>query len=490
MQTCKNCQSAISDDARACPYCGEQVQKPDDARRRLWLRMRAGTLASPAAATASAGAFATYVIASTLILAYVILGVFLRPPAALHASPPVLIVTPASLDFGRVEVGRKVVLTEMIKTNSGSQLQWKAVSGNTQWLNVMLSNAIKEPDNFREVIYDVTANTSNLRDGQYSVIFTISADGAKDQQVLIKIQVISRPSPAKLNVNPLLLDFGTQNMGSQGMQFLSVSNKGQADLNWLADWGNTTWLTLNPDQGKIASGGLSEIIQVKVDTATLTAGQHSASINFTSNGGNASVNVVLVVAVGSTPTLVSGPIVSSISPNSGPPEGGTTVTIVGSGFMGSTEVLFGSTAVSNFTINSDTQISAVSPAGSGLVDVTVLTPNGTSATSRADQFTYICSPGSDSSTPPTVTNINPSNGPGAGGTSVIITGTCFYSGTYSVYTVSFGLTQINNFTIDSDTQITAVSPAGSGTVDVTVTTPGGTSAHDAADQFGYCPPIK
>src|SRR5690348_13686261 len=114
MQTYKNCHSAISDSAHTCPYCGDRVQKHDDVRRRLWLRMRAGTMASPVAATATAGAFTTYVVASTLILGFVILGVFLRPPVV-HSSTPSLIVTPASLDFGKVAVGRKVVLTEMVK---------------------------------------------------------------------------------------------------------------------------------------------------------------------------------------------------------------------------------------------------------------------------------------------------------------------------------------------------------------------------------------
>ena len=37
----------------------------------------------------------------------------------------------------------------------------------------------------------------------------------------------------------------------------------------------------------------------------------------------------------------------------------------------------------------DTTITADSPAGTGIVDVTVTTPLGTSATSPADQFTYI-----------------------------------------------------------------------------------------------------
>jgi hypothetical protein len=36
-----------------------------------------------------------------------------------------------------------------------------------------------------------------------------------------------------------------------------------------------------------------------------------------------------------------------------------------------------------------------------------------------------------------------------------------------------------------DTQLTADSPAGSGTVDLTVTTPGGSSIPTIADQFTY-----
>ena len=49
--------------------------------------------------------------------------------------------------------------------------------------------------------------------------------------------------------------------------------------------------------------------------------------------------------------------------------------------------------------------------------------------------------------------------------------------------VDFGTTAASSFTSDSTTQITADSPAGTGTVDVTVTTAGGTSATSSADQF-------
>src|SRR5205807_1251648 len=86
---------------------------------------------------------------------------------------------------------------------------------------------------------------------------------------------------------------------------------------------------------------------------------------------------------------------------------------------------------------------------------------------------------------PTVSGVNPASGPAAGGTNVTITGTNFTSGA----TVAFGPNAATNVVISNSTQITATSPPGSGTVDVTVTTPsGGISATNAQDKFPYQPP--
>ena len=81
--------------------------------------------------------------------------------------------------------------------------------------------------------------------------------------------------------------------------------------------------------------------------------------------------------------------VNSVGPSTGPVAGGTSVTIGGCGFTGSTAVKFGATAASSFTFVSDTQITAVSPAhAAGPVDVAVTTVAGTSAVSAGDTFQF------------------------------------------------------------------------------------------------------
>jgi hypothetical protein len=180
-------------------------------------------------------------------------------------------------------------------------------------------------------------------------------------------------------------------------------------------------------------------------------------------------------SVTATCTPAPGPAVTSISPNTGPGGGGTSVTITGTNFINVSAVSFGPNGAA-ITVNSAIQITATSPSGSGTVDVTVTTNAGTSPTSSADQYTYIPAPA--------VTSVSPSVGRISGGASVTIGGANLNGAT----AVSFGgvAATINT---DSASSITATTPAhGSGTVDVTVTTSGGTSATSAADHFTYFAP--
>jgi hypothetical protein len=158
------------------------------------------------------------------------------------------------------------------------------------------------------------------------------------------------------------------------------------------------------------------------------------------------------------------------------------VTITGTGLTGATAVKFGTENAAGFTVESDTVVKAESPTActSGTVDVTVTTPSGTSPTSSVDHFTCELPV-------PTVTEVLPNHGTPE--TSVTIKGTNL-AGASAVHfgtEAAAGTITVNG----AGTEITGVkSPAGctSGTVDVTVTTGGGTSPTTAADHFTCVPP--
>jgi hypothetical protein len=213
------------------------------------------------------------------------------------------------------------------------------------------------------------------------------------------------------------------------------------------------------------------------------------TIQATSPAGTGTVDVTVTTSKGtnwSAGQYTYAPAVTGLSPTTGPPAGGNTVTITGSGFTGATAVTFGGwvgsypsgyvigTPATSFQVLSDSTILATAPAGTGTVEVFVTTPAGTSASLSADHYTYI----------PDVTRLTPTTGPCTGGTSVTIRGIGFTGAT----AVTFGGTAATSFEVLSDTTIQATSPANwweALSVDVTVTTPEGTSAPVSADVYNY-----
>ncbi|MFB7779512.1 IPT/TIG domain-containing protein [Streptomyces bauhiniae] len=150
-----------------------------------------------------------------------------------------------------------------------------------------------------------------------------------------------------------------------------------------------------------------------------------------------------------------------ISPNQGSTGGGTLVTITGTNLSGTTAVKFGSKPATNVTNVSPTQVTAVSPSGTGTVGVTVTTPGGTSS---PVPFFYVGAPFKSS--------LGTSSGPLAGGNTITLNGT----GLSTATSVSFGGVTATP-TVVSDTQLTVTVPEGvaAGPVGVTVTTAGGSN---------------
>ena len=217
--------------------------------------------------------------------------------------------------------------------------------------------------------------------------------------------------------------------------------------------GRITWKFNNinlPDSNINKSGSKGFILYTVKPKTDLVAGDtihNSASIYFDFNLPVRTNSVVTIIAQ-------SPPTITSFTPATA--GAGSSITITGTNFTGTTGVSFGGVAASSFTVNSATSITAVVGTGaSGNVSVT--TAGGTASLAG---FTFIPTP--------TITSFTPTSG--ASGASITITGTNFTGAT----AVSFGGVAASSFTVNSATSITAVVGTGA-SGNVTVTTPGGSA---------------
>jgi subtilisin family serine protease len=308
--------------------------------------------------------------------------------------------------------------------------------------------------------------------GEHQILFVTSAgnDGSNDDEA----NVLRYPCKYRLPNEICVTASNNED------KLPSWANTGRESVD-LAAPGVSIYSTIRGGEYRYLSGGSMAAAQVSGAAALILAAKPSLSVG--------ELKAAILTNVDALPTLAGKvatggrldvakalpALVSEVSPDSGPAAGGTQVRITGANFARATGVMFGSASAA-FTVNSPTSITATAPAGSGMVDVTVFTPGGPSAPVPGDRFNYVVPP----PPPPAVTGVSPSSGPQAGGTSVTITGSNL-GGATAVDFGSKGAAIID----DSPTSITATAPPGSGTVDVTVTTPAGSSAVAPADRFTY-----
>ncbi|MGW7486386.1 IPT/TIG domain-containing protein [Streptomyces sp. NPDC054786] len=233
--------------------------------------------------------------------------------------------------------------------------------------------------------------------------------------------------------------------------------------------------SLSPTSGPTAGGNVVTINGTNLAGATsvffgvgaATILTNSATqITVSAPAGTGTVNVTVTTAGGTSNALpytyaaAPVPVISSLSPTSGPTSGGNVVTVNGTNLAGATSVKFGSNSATILT-NTAGQITVIAPAGPpSSVNVTVTTAGGTS---NPLPYFYLAAP--------TLSDLSPHLGPDTGGNTVTVFGTSLTL----TNAVNFGGNPATAINVVSDNQLTVTAPAGSGTVVVTVTTPGGTS---------------
>ncbi|MBF9142347.1 IPT/TIG domain-containing protein [Hymenobacter properus] len=206
------------------------------------------------------------------------------------------------------------------------------------------------------------------------------------------------------------------------------------------------------------------------DDVTCAARQFASAVTFNSTLGTTYYIMVsgygtatVPVATGAFALSIScvppAPVITSLSPVSGPV--GTTVTVTGTDFTGATGVTLNGQNVNNLVVVNATTITFTVPASASTGNVVVTTPGGAS---NGTLFTVV---------PPAITSMSPASGPV--GTTVTLTGT----GLSGVTSLTLNGVAITNFTVVNGTTITFTIPAGATSGNVVLTSPAGASAGSA-----------
>lgn len=213
----------------------------------------------------------------------------------------------------------------------------------------------------------------------------------------------------------------------------------------------------------------------------LPAGTPGAAVDVELANANGSAVLVGGFTYHALPTLVS------VAPASGPADGGTALTLTGTGFQanaaGVNAVLIGGQAAANIVTVNDTTITCEAPAGTAgeSVDVELSNANGTA--SLVDGYDY--------HPEPTLVSVAPDSGTSLGGTSLTLTGTGFSANAAGVNTVLIDAVAATSVVVVNDTTLTCVAPAGAAgdTVDVALSNANGDALLAAGFEYHALPTL-
>jgi hypothetical protein len=219
-------------------------------------------------------------------------------------------------------------------------------------------------------VYTVEGSHTYAAESSYPISIAVADVGGGTATITGTATVASATTPAVTGVSPLYVPL------PGGMSLVTITGP------------CFTGATAG-DCGRAAASSFTVISATQITATSPIESPGEVNVTVTTPAGTStasSADKFVYMAVG--------PEVTDVSPTSGSLAGGTTVTIMGTWLTGATAVDFGTVAATSFTVNSDTQITAASPAeAAGTVDVTVVTPYGTSAEASLDQFAYAAPPG-------------------------------------------------------------------------------------------------
>ena len=145
--------------------------------------------------------------------------------------PPTLI--EYMLDFGHVLQGSKKTLQQVIVNTTKQPMIWLVDFGETGWLTLQPDHGILQPGEQQSI--RVTADTSRLEIGGYSVRLTFSSEGdetSMSTNTMTRVMVEAPLKPVATRPLEAGLDFGGLTPQSSSTLGLVISNPDDREVNW------------------------------------------------------------------------------------------------------------------------------------------------------------------------------------------------------------------------------------------------------------------
>jgi hypothetical protein len=192
---------------------------------------------------------------------------------------PTLSFSPASLDFGTTDIQKSLIITN----TGGGILTWQ-LARQQEWLT--LSPSVGSLESGKSATITVKVSRNNATPGIYNDTISIKTNAANGNVPVT--MVIPEPLPA-LSASPKSLDFGSD---SAQLAF-TITNSGGGTLNWVAS-SKETWFSLSAKSGSLGNGKSASVTAI-VDRAKIIPNSYTGNIALTSNGGNITIPVTLLM---------------------------------------------------------------------------------------------------------------------------------------------------------------------------------------------------
>jgi len=404
------------------------------------------------------------------------------PPGG-SVTPPAGAAITLTVSNAQPQVDSTSVITATVTLNNSPVSNGTAVEFVTNLGTFTEANAQSVIRTTTNGVATITLTSSTA--GEATITATVN-NVAKSTKVTFNLKPVT-PGPPDLT--PVITSITPSTGRPQGGELLTINGKNFSSPKVIFDFGG----------GKTADAFLVSAtptqIQVLTPSVDLGTGQQkTAQIIVINNAGTTSEVRITASTTFTFQAEVLTPKITTVSPASGPTEGGTRVTIFGEGFQAPVQVFFGSAEVSlaapvtfNQLVVISPNASQTTPTGSGTVtgpvDIKVINIQSATTVTASSVFRYI--------TKMLITTITPTSGSALGGTDIEISG----QGLTGDVTVDVGQPAVRASVIGVfGTRILArtgrlASPCASNSGPVTVTAVGnGDNAASSAPQvFTYFP---